>query len=457
MKLAILIIALMELSLHAATYIAADCQLTNVQAAVNLATHGDTVRIPSGDCIWTNGLTISNGITVLGAGEGQTIIRDWKTGTYPRLISFVTDGHTTQFCRLSAMTIYAGTNSQAVVYIGPYGDDVTTNVFRFDNLTITNLGLRAFMVYGWNLGVIDNCTLYARSAGVTATGVSVHGDGQYGWDTRPSGFGSTNMVVIEDCTFSWYGNGNGAVDMYNAGRMAFRHNNVTNVNVGNHGLDSSGTPSAHSFEVYNNYWTNSTTGTHLYFAFRGGSGVIFSNQLESHYIYATIGITTYRAAGTNIYIGQGPCCAPLGPISGTNWIDGNVDQYGWPAAQTIGTTSPTTYYTNTTSSNGLANAFTIQGSFPLYQWSNTLKSHILGTTQLLTADIITGYTNVGEYAYIPSAWQVIQEDRDYFNNVIPSPATYTPLAYPHPLIAATEGNTFTVGTLNATTVIIGGQ
>lgn len=412
---------------YSATYTAASCDYSDVYNALALCSNGDTVVIPTGDCIWTNGLSITKGITLIGAGQDQTILRDWKPSTFPQFIA-VANTHT-NFVRISGMTIYGGSNSYSTINIGDSNDK--TNVFRVDHITITNMQYRGVYPVGWSIGVIDHCKFFARSAEVAPTAISISGEGDYSWDTRPPSFGSTNMVVIEDNTFSWYANANGAVDSYTGARWAFRYNWVTNVNVGNHGTDSTGTRSTHSFEVYNNYWTNSTAGNMIMFAFRGGTGVFFSNRLESHYIYPAIGLANYRASGTNIYGGTTPCC---NPISGTNWMDGNVDEYGWPPYDSIGRTSPTVYHTNELAPNGVATAYTVQGSSPVYQWSNTLRSHILGTTQMLACTVINNYTNVGEYAYIPSAINLIKANRDYFDNT-PMPG-YAPLQYPHPFIGA---------------------
>ena len=61
---------------NAATIPAASVSLTDVRAAVNLASVGDTVTLPAGVASWTSALTFKKSITLQGAGIGQTIIRD---------------------------------------------------------------------------------------------------------------------------------------------------------------------------------------------------------------------------------------------------------------------------------------------------------------------------------------------------------------------------------------------
>lgn len=50
------------------------CNTSDVQAAINKATEGQTVNIPAGSCTWTSGVTLSGkGITINGAGSGRIV------------------------------------------------------------------------------------------------------------------------------------------------------------------------------------------------------------------------------------------------------------------------------------------------------------------------------------------------------------------------------------------------
>ena len=60
--------------IRANTLNAASCFPTDVQAAINSASEGDTVVIPSGVCTWTGAVTIAGkGVTVLGAGSARVV------------------------------------------------------------------------------------------------------------------------------------------------------------------------------------------------------------------------------------------------------------------------------------------------------------------------------------------------------------------------------------------------
>jgi hypothetical protein len=461
---------------------AADCSVVSIQAAINLAANGDTVLIPGGSASWTNGLTITNGINLIGAGVGQTVITNaWANGPgYTSLINAV--NIYPHFLHVSGFTIC---NSS-----GPYSSlGITASssfspaYFRFDHMQFTNISKAGITPTGWAIGVIDHCSFITVTNG-GATGISINGEGAYSWDTRPPTWGDTNKVYIEDCSFYWSAaadNANGAVDSYLGARWCFRHNWVTNINVGDHGSDSSGSErSTHSFEVYNNFFTNATTSTYLVLgAFRGGTGLFFSNTVVGQYVYPEIALADYRNSGTVIYGGAVPCCPPWGPITGTNAFDGNTDPYGYPAYDSIGRTSPTIYYTNVnapdytnfglntanltswlltapynyTASDFAAvlanvltatNGYTMQAPQPTYAWSNTCNG---GPSPIVVGNL---NTNTGIYFNIPVQAAEIQAGRDYFNDTIMtnyvvyapsngalvSVATnvYTPLVYPHPLV-----------------------
>jgi hypothetical protein len=127
---------------------------------------------------------------------------------------------------------------------------------------------------------------------------------------------------------------------------------------------------------------------------------------------------SYTRAGSNFPYSIGHDLIAIGctetQLILTNALDGNTDQYGYPANQQEGilVSYPLTG----------ANFHNAQVVFPVYQWSNTLNG-VLGP--------LTGTP----MACDGSQWGGLQSGRDYFDNVSPSPSVYTPLVYPHPLQA----------------------
>src|SRR5438874_2700532 len=55
--------AVVNITAQAATYTAASCNTSDVQATINKASDGDVVIIPNGSCSWTNGISVSKQLT----------------------------------------------------------------------------------------------------------------------------------------------------------------------------------------------------------------------------------------------------------------------------------------------------------------------------------------------------------------------------------------------------------
>src|SRR6516165_8379701 len=61
--------ALFSANVHANTIHAASCSSSDVQTAINSASNGDSVVVPSGSCTWASQVTVSAAVTL----EGQTV------------------------------------------------------------------------------------------------------------------------------------------------------------------------------------------------------------------------------------------------------------------------------------------------------------------------------------------------------------------------------------------------
>ena len=78
----LILIALFAVRSSSQTINAASCSSTDVQNAINSATEGQTVSIPScpAGVSWTSGVTISGkGISIKGAGSGRAVAYSWNT------------------------------------------------------------------------------------------------------------------------------------------------------------------------------------------------------------------------------------------------------------------------------------------------------------------------------------------------------------------------------------------
>src|ERR1043165_5419067 len=79
----------------AATNSAADSSYAAVFAAVSISHDGDTVTIPQGTAIWATPITLTNGITIFGAGTNSTFLRGAGM--------FIVDFQTTKPIRISGI------------------------------------------------------------------------------------------------------------------------------------------------------------------------------------------------------------------------------------------------------------------------------------------------------------------------------------------------------------------
>jgi hypothetical protein len=391
----------------------------HVRALHNVALNGDTITMPAGTFKWSTPVRISKGITILGAGIGHTIIISAVTVGARRAPFYI---RSRGAVRISGLTCVGGSGDQAGFI------SVASAGFRIDHCAFTHLTKRGVGAYSTvnSWGVIDHCTF--RKLSGSPQGVSVFGDGDAAW-SRPLSLGTINAVYIEDCTFTWPSQGDSCIDIYNGGRVVFRHNTVTNVNLGCHGLDSGGYRSPVSWEIYENTFLVTIPLANQFY-FRGGTGVVYNNKVTTsgagRLSGNSINVTCYRATGTCIV----PQYTPWGRVTGSNPYDGNTNGYGWPALDQIGAAPPTT------PSNILAGppaaGRSVQGRSPAYAWGNIIS--INGAPAVAMRMGVTTYSGSCYPSGIPgepNVGNLIQENRDFFNGT--QKPGYSPYVYPHPL------------------------
>jgi hypothetical protein len=397
--LAVICLALLgylTVSLRAGTLAAASCGRTDVQSAINIAKPGDTVVIPAGTCTWTAQVLVSEkAITLQGAGVGQTIIRNGYSSGAMLAFHFRAGQATTFLTGITFDAARLDTGSNPVVSLSGGG----TNQFRLHHFSMTNLlerGIAIDMDGREMSGVVDHCTMEmpVTSGGSKAISIFGAGGGDHTPFSRPLALGTNTYIFIEDCTFTFGGPNDGALDAYNGARYVFRHNVVTNTNVSHHGADSGGYRSTHSFEIYNNSFSSSVRDRMHYF--RGGTGVVFNNSYTGN--YSTFEITNYRSDESH---------APWGQCNGSSSWDGNAESNGYPCLDQIGVVFD--------ANGGQGYAFQ-----PLYEWGNTLNG--------VDLDARVAQHNASIH---------IKQGRDFFNDMV-RPG-YTPYIYPHPLV--TGGST----------------
>ena len=364
MKLSTLIVLLIPLCgcAQAATYNAATANLADVQAAVNLATNGDTVNVPAGTSIWTNFLSVNNDIQLIGAGIGQTVIYDGNTNRNVggaltiQWIPNVNGGP----CRLSGFTFAGIQTNNASTLAASILIQGTNNAFRMDHNYLSILtsfediyfsqaicGVVDHNQFEWTNGAdflaIENGSLGGNGAG------NSQGWGDVSWAT-PVGWGTTNQFLyFENNGFYFHTNtvlGAWAIcDSALGSRFVFRYNNCTNCWLYTHGTDSSGRIRGfRAAEIYmNNFVAPQANVNAAMVTLRSGTAVIFSNTISGAFL-GLAGMGNYRsgqffnpwggANGLNPWDSNNPSIISAGSYAGTN--GGNIlydNSYNWTIGQ----------------------------------------------------------------------------------------------------------------------------
>jgi len=393
--------------LRAATITAANCSNSAVGTAVANASTGDTVLIPAGDCTWATQLTITKGISLLGAGQGVTTLRDNvpKNGSgTSRLLVFDVDAPNT--FRLANFTLVGQAIDSASYnkgHIALYG---TAKSFRIDHITVNNPESTIVRTDGELWGVIDHITLNGNAAillaGHSQWGGSEYGDGSW---ADPLYWGTEKAIYVEDSKVTANGNPytTNSLDGLDGARVVFRHNTLIQANTTAHGVDSGQRRrSMRSQEIYNNTYTFPSSMPVDFIAwFRGGTGVMFNN-------------TVTAAGGVNNLAkhqnqrDDGPF-TPWGKCDGTSPYDQNASgQTGYRCVDQPGAGTSRDLGGNPTP---IAPANILD---PIYVWNNTIngRSDNCGTWGCGT----DGHVQAG---------------RDIIFGT-PRPG-YSPYTYPHPL------------------------
>lgn len=403
----------------AATINAASCSQVDVQTAINAASTGDTVSVPSGSCTWTGGITINKAVYLVGAGIGNTIITDNSVRNYtvvPIWVTFSTDGD--DYARISGFTFLdTGTGIDGfngLITISSLGGSGTPSV-RIDNIYFNGTKRRCILSYNTR-GLIDHVIMNSCS------NIFARPDGQSAneWEKNVP-LGSQDAWFIEDSTFNYSSGSPDLNDQQNGTRLVIRHNSFTASGtfnaafLQNHGFDSVDRGGMWR-EVYNNTFTNNALNYVGLSQLRGGSGVFYNNTVTGNY-WTGLGLTNYRScsdynfpgyciggkydesacnAGSGCTSGGGTCYTQL--CNGTNPGDG-TGIHGYPCIDQIGRTGN-------------------QAFAPVYEWNNTLNGNDLDFS------VYTWSANC------PNQAEHIQVNRDYFNDTqMPGYVAYT---YPHP-------------------------
>jgi hypothetical protein len=272
------------------------CSASSVQAAINAASHGDTVIIPSGSCTWTSGVRTATQLTITGQTKGSVIITH---GAGSETLFTITTGsrHNTEINNIRFMPGSATGNYMTINGTGkpPLIHD---NYFRVPDWQLVNA-----IHYGRYSGGVIYLNTFESLTTAGVGGSSGAGSGclvikdpgdsaSWSWSTASTmGTDDTtglNNVYIEGNTFNnIYLQ---AIDCDDNSRVVIRQNTFNDSGFGAHGADTSIYGMRH-IEVYNNLFVFHPSGTgfggaihyplnlNWWMCLRGGTGIFANNVI----------------------------------------------------------------------------------------------------------------------------------------------------------------------------------
>jgi hypothetical protein len=352
------------------TYTAASCNRGDVNAVINGPTHtaidGDVIQIPSGTCIWTNGIVVPTGIgiSIIGAGTtdphnpsgdgtNTTTIIDNYTGSF---LFFFTPSYGASTTRLSSVYLSPQSGLSANSMNAPIAVQGTCATggcpnFRLDHIVIPGspswgglVAQSSTLVITDNVfGVLDHNSLYHSSGPlyefVNFNHSAWQGIGHYGDNSwaSPDSFGTAQALYVEtnyieetsssalfplteaEAGFGPNQQGEGG------GRIVCRFNTAVGIRsmCVNHGTESNGRPrGGRQMEFYKNTmncpsssypscWNN---GMLFGAGPRSGSLLSIANSFTGKGMNTFASIAYFRDTGSFV---------PFGPCDGTGPYDNN--------------------------------------------------------------------------------------------------------------------------------------
>jgi len=308
-------------SVDAAVINAQSASRTDVGAAVASAQDGDTVLVPTGSATWKTTLTITKNISVIGAGEGQTVITaDLPTSDSPPLISMSLDHEAVApdySFRLSGFTLKSVNTTEflddhAFIQLASNPKSPTSfyvhgcvSRVRLDHMTWDKLNGLALSVDSV-LGVADHITGDNGTRGSAmikvfmdnwtptnnpATGLPLPSNYQatdgFGSWADDSYFGTDKFWFFEDCNFTV--SSTFVSDDEEGGRVVYRHCTVNNgTGFASHGMEGRRQPGVRAREIYNNYFITTKSLAQN----RSGSVLYFNNRSTGS--FNGVALKTYR-------------------------------------------------------------------------------------------------------------------------------------------------------------------
>lgn len=402
----LLFAALLGTGAKANTLTAASCSTADVQAAVNLATDGDTVQIPNGTCTWTTGISTTKQIWIRAqnytATPMGTLTRNVKiinnSTTVPLIV--MTSGNSFHI-RISGIYFAEGT-AVAVNHVNLLGSGTQVPMLDDDTFEVANRfgnepGVAAF---AWQSlgGLMWNAYWIGVGGGTGGQccpeGASLYINSPRSWYTNDTlgtqDTGGNQNVYIESSTLMNFGQ---SPDCDNNCRFVIRYSILNGLSGLTHGFTSAF--GGRQYEYYNNTLETTTTNRNVagrYFWARAGIGVIHDNSVA----YQNQGYNAPILFDSIVECSPGVSCPNGGPP-----LYPTSRQVGWSCNPCGGTQATSTDVID-----------------PVYLWNNCQAGHAPPCT--------------GDSTWGTSSAYYIQLNREIYVDSGAKPG-YAPYPYPHPL------------------------
>jgi len=267
---------------------AASPSYEDVTAAISKAQSGDTVMVPAGSATWTSPLVITNGLKLVGAGIGQTVITSGYSGqaTYTNyttptshLITYYPESpERDEPFRLSGFTFDFNANCYGPYLYNPSVKPITK--VRIDHCELKNSysgGMELIMVDGTVYGCIDNNILSGGTFMFRSFGVN-----DATWNNLTFEYGTASNIYFEDNVINC---NDSVIEGGAAGRYAFRYN-VLNLSANAfpvwdaHGNQPRANNATMGVEIYENTINWGSYNGKL-FDHRGGMALVYNNYVNT--------------------------------------------------------------------------------------------------------------------------------------------------------------------------------
>lgn len=449
---------------------AAGCEEADIATTNGLSSSGDRITVPAGSCTWTTAITLTRGVSLVGAGIGQTLILD-AGSTTDSLLHILTGAG--EFAEVSGFTFdINGTNrtgnNGVIEVLNTSGADAE-DAFRIHHNAFIDVARRGIYVQsvnnsiGYELsGVIDNNSFtgtggnYQYVTCIASTTFATDPDLAGRPWTRSLGMGDKHAVYVESNTMSASGFGDGVLEGYGGCSYVLRYNTIHNSTQGHHGTDSGGYRGTKRCENYGNSFTADGVSQrgHLY---RSGVCYTFNETFDTGYNITKFHYDLYRDLESG-HVGD---FGDWGHCDGTHAFDGPEDPMDSNAGADTG--HPCLDQTGWYFAQDLDDAHGVLE--PSYSWNITrdgvqadFQTHVVAEADYIREGVEYFNSSFGTLAARPATcavnelyWVTDQGEWNSTNGAVAdgradvcetvnvwTTGAYVPYDYPHPLAAEDE-------------------